>query len=124
MIFNQKGQALIESVFVLPSIIGLITLALGGLFLTGHHYLTDHFVYQSALCLAQEKPLIECKRELKKNLSLIPFSKVSIQRFYVDRSQALVELTSLLPWQSKRASNDFSEQLFLPLTVKQFEDAL
>lgn len=121
MLKNKRGQALIESLFTLPVFIGLVALATIGSFSTGAYYLTDHFVYQSALCLASAQVTKNCEQELKQKLNLIPFSHFSIQQFYKTSQQVRSQIVVTHPWSQ---SFEFTETLLLPLTSNQFQDAL
>lgn len=72
-----RGQALLETTFVMPLIFG----SMGGLLVLMHlgasQLLVDHWSYEAAICLSKQYPKTVCFKELRQNLKLLPFSKVN-----------------------------------------------
>lgn len=96
MIQNQKGQAFVETLWLMTFIPLLVFLTLVGLHSLFVHYLTDHWTYQSTLCMIQEQPVGECRRVLQKNLELLPFVESKIVVIYRThrKSRTQVEIKS------------------------------
>ncbi len=78
--FNKRGQALVETLVSLPVLMAGGALVLAGLHSLCTFYLVDHWTYESALCLAQEKST--CRKELDQRLMQIPYASVAVRRFY------------------------------------------
>ena len=120
MINNQKGQALIESLFCIPVLISLISFIFIGFYRVSSHYLIDHFIYQAAFCLAKERGDDQCKKQLIRKLDLIPLSQSQIDLFYIDHKTVAVKARITKLWKSETV---FQQTLSLPLTAEQFRRA-
>ena len=89
-----KGQALVETLLSLPLVVVGVTALLGGLHSVGLYYLGDHWTYQSALCLTQERGVRTCQKILEDRLHQLPFSSFQITSFggHPGFSQVVVRL--------------------------------
>lgn len=80
-VWNHHGQSLMETLFVIPI---MVTLLSGGLILAYHwlcHYWVDHGVYQATLCLAGGKDPKVCRSQLLQWNAHIPGMNLKIQNF-------------------------------------------
>ena len=119
-LLTSRGQSLAESLFVLPFVFGVFSLLILGSHHFGSYYLSDHWVYQSAFCLAEEKDVAFCKNELKKRLNLIPFFHFSIIEFFKNKTQVRVRLKAGTPLLSDR---EIFEELRVPIRINDFKGA-
>lgn len=122
MIFsNARGQALVESLFTLPFAIAVVSSFFIGFHYLSSEFLADHWTYQSALCLASQKPVALCKREVGQRLRLLPFYHHDIQK--MDRRLQRVEVEIYLsgPLMQRKV---FSENIRLPLRPRDFRTSL
>lgn len=71
--FNISGQALIESLIVLPVMIAAIGALLSGLFIFFSHSLIEHWVYESVLCVVKMEEEKICMQTLNSRIQLLPF---------------------------------------------------
>ena len=117
---RSRGQALLESVLVLPFISVVFCSLMLGFHHLGSHYLFDHWTYQSALCLAKENDSVFCKNQLKKRLGFIPFSRFSITEFYKSKKQVRIRLKADTPFLS---DGEILEELRLPIKINDLEQA-
>ncbi|MEM7646263.1 MAG: hypothetical protein AAF203_05090 [Pseudomonadota bacterium] len=117
---SQKGQALIESMIVLPSIMGFITLGLCFFHSSLCHYLIDSWVYQSSFCVAKEHDQSKCRSQLKALLNSIPFSKSQILSMNRTSSQSFVQVNSAIGILNPRL---FSSKIDLPIKSQLFREA-
>ena len=112
---NQRGQALIESMLVLPTCTGGIALILGGLYFYTAHHLTDHWVYQTSMCLAEDKPEQECSQDLKKHIHKLSFHNIQKLGLKRTKDQILVRLKTR---SSLGFDENFEAHLTLPILPK------
>jgi hypothetical protein len=116
MLNNLKGQAIIESLFSLPVFMGLIFLIMISILQFSSHYLSDHFVYSAAICIAKDE-IETCKQQLIKKMRLIPFMRFKIISFkkYYNKINVEVDTKSAGGY-----SNNIRENLELPIKSKHF----
>lgn len=113
---NQNGQALLETVFALPTILVLVGIVLIGACRFTTHYLMDHWVYQSSLCMAKEVSSERCLRQMDRKVQMMPFVRYSLNRVVVRKNRVLIELTYSSPVQLPLK---IIEHLRLPITSEQ-----
>ena len=70
---NKKGQALVESITLLPFCIILMGALLWGTYTYFSSYLLDHWLYDSVLCIQKELTVHQCKQNLKSKVNKLPF---------------------------------------------------
>ena len=112
---NQRGQALIESMLVLPTCTGGIALILGGLYFYTAHHLADHWVYQTSMCLAEDNPQQDCQNRLTKKISKLSFHNIQKLGLKRTKDQILVRLKTR---SSLGFDENFETQLSLPILPK------
>lgn len=113
---NNKGQALVETIVIMKFVVLGVSALLVGLHCLLLTYLSDHWVYQSAICISQEQPKWICKKELNRNLSMIPFSKHKILQFGKSETNANVQVrTIFLSYEF-----NFEEKVSRYLTSREF----
>lgn len=117
---NNRGQALLESLWCLPVVIGFFTLILIGIETHFSDYLIDHWVYEACLCLAKEQPTQTCSNKLLSQLQHIPFIDFQLNQFSRDEKRILVKLIVDHHLLTPKA---FTEELFLPLQSSDFRSA-
>lgn len=115
--YNSRGQALVESLFALPLAIVVVSSIFIGFLHLSSLFLTDHWTYQSSLCLASYQPSLKCKSELEARLQLLLFYNPDIQK--IERRKNQVEVIVVLsgPMMEKQV---FTEKLRLPLRAVDF----
>lgn len=118
MPLSNKGQALIEACTTLPITIIILHLLVTLMLATTNFYLADHWVYQSALCLASQESKDVCASKLQKKLALLPLSHFKIEKFLKTSSQSFVSVDfhSL-----GIISHRFQDDLRLPLKASDFK---
>ncbi|MCB0378547.1 MAG: hypothetical protein KDD33_08650 [Bdellovibrionales bacterium] len=116
LIKNQRGQALVESLASLPMLIVIALAVLSLPFSILSHYLSDHWVYQSSLCLAKEESKVVCEAQLLQRLRQIPFQKISEISLRRTGSKAATQIT-IKRFRSYRIQNE----LHLPLASDDFK---
>ncbi len=115
---KSGGQAVLESILVLPFLLMVFCSLMLGFHHLGSRYLFDHWTYQSALCLVRENDLFFCKDQLKKRLGLIPFSRFSITEFHKNEKQVRVRVKTNTPFLS---DGEIFEKLRLPIKISDLE---
>ncbi len=118
MFKNSFGQALIETLFSLPLVLSAMMLVLVFLYSWTSHFLIDHWVYQSALCLSQDHSIRTCRKELEEKLNQIPFLTFQVRR--MTKNSNLVHLL-VETHQPLTLQTDFEEKLRLPLAIEDFK---
>ncbi len=117
MFDSLKGQALFETLFTLPIVMGGLSLILCFLYSWTSHFLIDHWVYQSALCLAENQAPRHCQKELVEKLKQVPFLTFQIDRMSLWQKKVLVQVKTRQPLQLHSV---FTETLHLPLRIDDF----
>ncbi len=117
LLFNFRGQALVETMLSLPTLVSGAILMFGGLHSLFAFYWVDYWTYQSALCLAQEQPRVFCRQQLNQRLQQVPFAKARIQNlsFSVHAAQVSTDLQTVF-----LRNREFTTQVHIPIRSRQF----
>jgi hypothetical protein len=90
---HNAGQALVETLVSLPIMLLGVSVVIAGLHSLFLFYLSDHWVYQSSLCLVRERQISHCRQQLQKRLAQLPFSSHTIHQFKSGSSKTHVSLS-------------------------------
>ncbi len=109
---NNRGQALVETLFSLPLLVAGVTLVMVGLHSLSVFYLVDYWTYSASRCLAEERPASLCREKLERRLQSLPYTSIHIQSFQSRRPAALVktQVTTVL-FHNKEFESRFSTNL-------------
>lgn len=116
---NQKGQALLESLVLVPFFKVALIALIGGLYAFMSYYYIDFQSQQAALCLEKEEPESFCKSEFEKNVNLVPF--IEIHWSHVYRNDFTLHFESNLSTLTMK-NKLFSYQWSRPLKSNDFGD--
>ena len=88
----SKGQALVESLILIPFFCASLS-SIALLFLCTYGHLIAHQgVYESALCLEKENPLVFCKKQLQDKIESLPLVRYKISHFFRTPSRVLSQM--------------------------------
>lgn len=114
---NNRGQALVESLFSLPLVVGGATLILGGLHSLFVFYLVDYWTYKASFCLAKERPVPFCEQEIKSQLLRTPLLQINSVNMRLYHDEAYVKTSYATPFSSAASS---ISRLALPIKANDF----
>jgi hypothetical protein len=114
---GNRGQALAESLFVIPLAMAVVNISGLGFLYLSTQYLVDHWLYQSALCIAERRPPYVCKDSLSNNLQMLPWQSHHIRRWQHSETTIELELEFTL---FRSMTRRFQQNLHLPLLERDF----
>lgn len=113
---NKKGQITVETSILIPFLVVCFSSLSFFLYENLSHFLVNHWVYQANLCQIKTERVSRCKKNLLRELNLIPFKKFEIHR--MDRSSRTFRVAV---GEVGRSSEKFQSLISTQITSKNFE---
>ncbi len=104
--FNQRGQALVESVVAVVALSIILMGSLSTLYFCFSKLWLRHFTHEALICMASQREPIHCQNQFIKNMhGALPFGRLMVDEFFIFSDHLVVKAR----W-SFGAKDDFQHQ--------------